>query len=701
MAKVNTPPTYPKAQAKRAARMEEFLAAYGREDVPTLKEAQGRVRLASGTLRMWRQESAAFENRLQAIKLEKSALRAAKRNKEAADLVVPVERDYPKPPDFRTFRREYLGRPVAKHQEHLVDAWEDETNRFVIMLGPPGMGKDTTAGDFVLYDVALSRWRRDDKRVAWMMESEDFSKRRIKNRLSPYLYSPSVYRNAPDGPDVSVPTKSMIDDYGPFRWKKGMRWDDGTEVERTTWNSSEIYFIQPDSAPEADPNLWATGVDGAVYGSRIDRLYLSDPFTAENQTGTQPPKQMNFVKGTLRTRLDEKGRGMFLGTRVRDGDNWAKTLEYFIGNARVVYESADGQYTKYSNGVATIIIPAIQYDEKGNEVSYWPERFPLDNHLRMPDGEMISAASVTEEEWDKLMMTSVGAEFIGGLRETREADPVAFATMYQQSPPTNVGGEFTDLVLDHCDDPSRTLGRHKPGELLVLSVDPARSAGAAYTVWGYDPDEDVATVVDFFYGEKLGVAGIKNELILAPARQYMPRAMVYEINQQSAVLEIEEIQRELKQMSVQIVRHKTHQYNRNQGEVSVASMVFDMRDGRIRFPAATKADRERMQLFKQHFKTWDARELAKAQGNQSTRHLGPDDICMSAWAGWVYIKDELRRKSRRPRVSVKSIPEGLRRRWKARTPNTLTRKELAASGTPPTSDLHSLYYGEDITDEGY
>ncbi len=686
MAKHNTPKTYEKAQITRARRKKEFIAAYEREDVASIKDAIQRVRLAEQTLRMWRRESKTFDNQVLTIKMEKQAVRAARRNREEANLVVSIERDYPDPMPFTEFRREYLGRPVAVHQEHLVTAWEDRTNRVVIMLGPPGMGKDTTAGDFVLHDLTLDR----DWRVAWMMESEDFSKRRIKNRLTPYLYNKAVYRTAPDGPDTSVPTRTLIDDYGPFRWEKGMRWDDGTLVARTTWNSNEMYFIEH-GAPETDPNLWATVVDGAVYGARIQRLYLSDPFTGENQDGGKPPKQRTFIKGTLRTRLDARGRLMALGTRVRAGDNWEWMLDYFIGKSRIVSQSEDGMYTKYANGTATIIVPAIQHDEHGGEVSYWPDVFPLRDFLELRDGSIVVQGTVSDAEWDRSAATP-GAELVGGLLTMREADPDTFETIFQQNPPSNEGGEFTDLILDHCDNPERTLGVYKPGEILVLGVDPARAGGAAYTVWGVNPESGVATVVDFFYGEKLGVEGITNRLILEPARIYMPRAMVYEINQQSAVLELPAIKDELRAMSVDIVRHTTHQYNRNQGEVSVASMVFDMRNGMIRFPAATKEDRERMKLFKQHFKNWDIVTQARAAGGSRVNKMAPFDVCMSSWIGWVYLKGLIGKRRRESRAKVRSIPEWIRRRGSRTQATRNTTKAVQTGG--PSTDLLAEYYGE-------
>ena len=324
-------------------------------------------------------------------------------------------------------------------------------------------------------------------------------------------------------------------------------------------------------------------------------------------------------------------------------------------------------------------------------MSYWPERFPLDGLLVEPDGTRHVSKELTDDDFERLA-TIEGVKRIQGLREVRDSDETFFETIYQQSPPASEGGEFTDLILDHCDDPTRTFGVKKPGETLYLGVDPARTGGAAYWLWAVDRETGVMTLVDEFFGSKLGIAGVKNKLILEPVRQYLPRAMVYEINRESAVLEIEEVTSELAAAGVEIVRHATHEHNRNRGEVSVASMVFDMRDGLIRFPAATAADRERLIRVKQHFKNWDAREMSKAMGHRNNRHIGPDDLTMAGWVAWVYVKSTVLKKTQKGRVRVAGISENFRRRWSGRSAPHSERN--TGPTRPPPTDLIALYYGD-------
>ena len=179
-------------------------------------------------------------------------------------------------------------------------------------------------------------------------------------RLDPYLTDPRTYHGAPPGPTSVEPEASLIVDYGPFKYKKGMIDGNGDKLEPSTWTKNEIYFLKP-GAPEADPNLWATGMEGQLYGSRIDLLVVSDVFDRENQlTLTARESQYSWLMGTAMSRLDESGRLIVLGTRCLPGDNYERMIDELVGDAPVVYQGK--HYTKYANGVAVVIMPAISVE---------------------------------------------------------------------------------------------------------------------------------------------------------------------------------------------------------------------------------------------------------------------------------------------------------------------------------------------------
>jgi hypothetical protein len=434
-------------------------------------------------------------------------MKAAKREARAQADGTIFDPDRPTPPrlPFAEWRPHYLGRHVEPHQAEIDEAFEDATNTEIFIFGPPGMGKDTTAGDLLLYEIPYDR----SKRSAWIMKGEQFSKRRVAERLDPYLTDPKVYNYKPAGASSVTPEGSLIADLGPFQWSKGMTYPDGTPIDQTTWTKSEIYLLG-DSAPEADPNFWATGIEGQMYGSRVDLMVFSDVFDRENQRSPMTREnQFEWVMGTALSRLDEAGRLVVLGTLVSPEDNYLRIMSAMIGDAPVVHQGK--HYTKYANGVATVIIPAIGTDDEGREVSYWPERFPLESHLETPDGTRYLVDALTTEDYESLR--GQGAKRIRGLYEIRDRDPVLFQTMYQQDPPADVSGDFTAAILDHPDDETRTFGVYKASERVVVGVDPARRGGAAWVAWAVDKTEGTVALVDYGYYENLGVVGIKQKLV--------------------------------------------------------------------------------------------------------------------------------------------------------------------------------------------
>ena len=663
------------------------IAFYRRSNVNTAQEACRLADVPYDTYEGWvaNKTDHAWQNAWAGAKAFKSRQRAETAEAAKTGLVIDPERVKPEMPDFTTFRRDYIGRPVTHHQRHVVEAYEDLTNRFIMVLGPTGSGKDTTAGDFVLHAATPNF----SKRVAWLMRSETFSRRRLSERLAPYLTEPKTYKTSPEGPDTTVPTRSLIEDFGPFAWQKGMKWTDGTPVDRSTWTKNEMYFVGTVGATEADPNLWATGIDGRLYGSRVDLMVVSDPFDRENQLSSEKAGQVEWFKGTMRSRLDTKGRLIILGTRVLPGDNYEVLLEYFAANARVIYRSDDGYYTKYANGFATVIHPAIDMDDQGREVSYWPDVFPMQSYLILPDGAKYDLDTLDDETHMELARN--GAEIVEGLTDRREADWDMFETTMQQKPPTKTGGEFTDLLLDHCDDPTRTFGQVMPGEQLVQGVDPARTGGAAWVMLGVNRDNGTIICVDYFFGKKLGVEGIRNQLVIDPITMYRPRYLEYEDNREASTLVHPEVIQTARQFSVNLRGRNTNESNRNKGEEAVAMMAFDMRDGIIRFPAGRPEDRERLFLLKEHFHNWDRKmELREARSKAFT--AVEDDIVMAFWMAWRRAT-QLLGKSRNPYNpgQVASMPEVMRKRW---APYMQHQGSPDHKSAPPATDLVAVYYSD-------
>jgi hypothetical protein len=631
----------------------------------TVKEALATVGVHHSTYAQWRRRFPAFsaevDRLLEANQAARSAASAARRQTKeslhaAQGLAVDLSRPVPPRPSLVDFRRDVLGRPTPLHQQLVAEALDDPTNLYTFIFGPTGMGKDTIAGDFVLQQVMPDR---EGLRVAWFMESEDFSRRRMM-RLARYLTDEQVYRVRPaKTPGGQVPTVNGIETWGPFKWEKGMVGPDGKAVERPQWTKNAMYFLSS-QAPEADPNLWATGVGGATFGARIDLAVLSDVFTVENQRSpTERQSQYGWIEGTLDTRLDENGRMVVIGTMLPDANNYERFLTEYTADALVLSERTVGPatYTKYSNGVAVVMVRAIYPDpESGEPRSYWPERFPLEDTI-IVDGREFVVAGLDADELNELLGRP-HAKRVRGLYSRQKRSPRMFLAMFQQERELEIGGDFTDAVLDLADDPHRTYGQAFPHELLVVGVDPARTGGAAWVLWAIDQTGETATVVDWFYGEKLGVTGIKQRLIIEPLTKYMPAWLAYETNMEASVLDDFLIQQALQATGTAVHKHRT-----GDNRFTVGSMAAYMRSAQIRFPAKTAEDRERTSTLKAHFKAWESKSLADGRSRVGKHGREPDDLCMAAWIGWTKGWTLVGQRRRHQVLASMPVPQSVKDRW--------------------------------------
>ncbi len=575
------------------------------------------------------------------------------------------------------FRMAYFGRPTPIHQQAWVKALEDPTNLYVFIFAPPGSGKDTLAGDYVGWEVGPDT---TGQRVAWFMESQDFSRRRL-GRLAKYLTDPKVYDHKPaKTPDGAKPTRSLIDDFGPFKWEQGMVHPDGTKVERPTWTRDTMYFVRV-QAPEQDPNLWATGIGGATYGSRIDVCVCSDIFTVENQASpTERSKQLEWVKGTLDTRLDESGRLIIIGTMLPTENNYEKLLEAYTHAARAVHTETVGPsvYTKYSNGVAVVVTKAITTDPNtGEEASYWPERFPLDSEYHYK-GKRFRVADLTDARI--LELADKGATRLRGLKDRQAIDGRMFKAMYQQERDFEVGGDFTEETLISARQPARTFGVAYPRERIIVGVDPARTYGAAWVALAVDQKEKTVTLVDYFFGDQLGTTGIKDRLIIEPLNKWNPKWLCYEINRESAILDDTLISEAIRASGVSVYKHYTGR-NRSSAVSGVGTIAHFMRSGQFQIPYQTAADRVRFEVLADHVKAWDA-DVTRSKPGRSGHT--PDDLAMAAWFAWLKARPMIESDQPQAHGMRTYVPPGVlakeeRRRQQRQGPDRVTRRRRVSA----------------------
>jgi hypothetical protein len=609
-------------------------------------------------------------------------------------LTFDPNRQLPPKWDFAKWRMTYLGRPTTVLGQAIADAMLDTTSRITFVHAPPGGGKDTTVCDTILY---IKCDDREYTRVAYINETEEFAKRRVAFRIAPYLTDPAVYA-APPHKTIGgeKPSRSLIEDFGPFKWEKGMRYPDGSEVAKTTWTQLTMRFLQSAVAPEAEPDLWATGMDGAIYGSRVQLMVFSDLFTVENQrTPNTRDAQYTWVTGTADSRLDGSGRLVLIHTRSGANDNQGRLMEHYIGDSAVHDSKTEGPITvtRYVNGVTTVTCVAIWTDENGEEQSFDPERFPLDDHWELPDGTLIPLDDMTRGEAQKK-----GAGTKSGLRTIRARPDSNFETIFQQNPQASSElVDFTDAVLDRAQAPDRSYGQIHPREIRVLSVDPARTGGAAWSLLGVDIAADRITLCDFRFHTKLGIEGIKRRLLADPIMLYSPQYLCYETNHEGGVLYDPDIIALIRDMGVTVVDHYTNK-NRMDPEIGVARMAGSMVAGRGPWlPTATPFDKAKTLTVRQQFKNWDADpQSRRKQHRQKETH--PDDIAMSIWPGWIHGVSLIDRAARRntnaePR---RPVPASVTTRWRgrARRDAKATIRERARASDMSVVDFVKMYLGE-------
>lgn len=610
-------------------------------EVDTLEEAYDEIGVTRQAVLKWRQGDPEFARAWKHATNRHHFVKNMRRAKDDTE-VVDLFRERPKPPGLEQFRREVFGFPSTPTQRAFCRAYDDETNLVIFWIAPAGAGKDVTAMQSVAHSAA-----KGILRMGCLMENERQAKKRIDSYLDPYFTDRTLYERAPDVPGASEPETNFIDTWGPWRWNARMRTPDGEKVPQLKWEAHNKWFVGR-VTPMADPSLWAVGLGSAIAGSRVQYLICSDLFTVENQRQTADWKrdQLDLLNGTVDSRLDEAGRIVFLNHHVApDGSsNLIELMNQYIGQARVI--EVDGDYTQYSNGVATIITPALTQADDGSLESYWPERFPVRDTIILPSGERLIAKDLDPEDLKRHAQS--GARRIRGLVERRDRLGELFDLLYQQNPQVSAFGDFTWEILDGCDDYERSLGQPRPGETLILGVDPARSGGAGWVLWALDEKTGIFTLVDFWWGTGLGFTGMRDMLIRKPIENWRPRYLVWEINFEGETPEHPDAKEVMRRFHVNFVPHRTH-HNRTEGRFSVISMLDDMRGGQIAFPAQSDEDQMKTRTVKEHFVNFESAGYTERKNVKARRIQHEDDLCMAAWVGWRYGHQLLRTRSRKGR----------------------------------------------------
>jgi hypothetical protein len=253
-------------------------------------EAMQLVDRTAETYKDWRANDPEFRTSVDAVR---EIARAARSRAKGERVDVP---------DFETFCAEYLNLPLPEHHLRVLDVLQGKEPRSMhpairyqvgrpnrlILNFPPYFAKTTA------WSVGYVVWRmmRDPNvRIALVSQTQQFAKKiihQVKQILTMPQYAKLQAAWMPEG---------------------GWRGD--------SWTSTHIYLSGVDVA-QKDPTLQALGINGQIYGSRLDLILLDDLVTGKNVHTYD--ELADFVSTEVASRVDENGELIVLGTRMGAND---------------------------------------------------------------------------------------------------------------------------------------------------------------------------------------------------------------------------------------------------------------------------------------------------------------------------------------------------------------------------------------------
>lgn len=444
---VNRARSSPKRALTAAEAKARLLAAV--RDGLTVVEACALVDRTPETYRDWRRKDPTFAADVDAVRQTARAARA----RSAAGGVVVV-------PDFPEFCEEYLGQPLPLHHQRIWDVLngrdpremhpairyqEGRTGRLLVTL-PPYHAKTQ------VWSVNYAVWRMvkdPNVRIAVISQTQDFA-RKIVHQVKQILTMPQYAQLQ----------RAFMPEGG---WK-----GEG-------WTKTHIYLSGVDTA-QNDPTLQALGVNGQVYGSRLDVILCDDLVTGKN---VHTYKQMaDWIGSEVSNRMDDDGVLHVLGTRMGPNDLYSELRDL------AEWDDDRPVWTHFAQ-------PAVLEEPSRDPrtwVTLWPEKWPGEPLARL-------RAEATETRW---LLT------------------------YQQLD-ASIDQVFPTGAVNAAVDAGRAAGP-QDGLHVVLGVDPASAGFTAMVVLGYDRVTGRRLVLDGFNQAKC-----PPELLMSKIRDFVARYQVREV----------------------------------------------------------------------------------------------------------------------------------------------------------------------------
>ena len=396
-------------------------------------EAMQLVERTAETYKDWRKNDSVFREQVDAVREVARAARSRHRG------------DRTEVPDFETFCRDYLDQPMALHHQRVWDVvngrepremhpairYQKGRKQRLLLNFPPYHGKTSQ------WSVAYVVWRMmcdPNVRIAIVSQTQQFAKKivhQVKQILTLPAYAKLHAAFMPEG-----------------GWKG------------ESWTTFHIYLAGVDRA-QNDPTLQALGLNGQIYGSRLDVILLDDLVTGKN---VHTYKELaDFVGTEVASRMNDDGVLICLGTRMGAHDLYSELRDQL---------EWDGETPVWTYFAQPAVLEQPERDPS-TWVTLWPE---LEDGTPMWPGESLAklrAEANSEARWQLTYM---------------QQD----ASIDQVFP--------TGAVMASIDN--RRAAGPIEGLYCVLGVDPAANGYTAMIVMGLDRASGRRFVLDGFVQAK-------------------------------------------------------------------------------------------------------------------------------------------------------------------------------------------------------
>lgn len=290
------------------------------------------------------------------------------------------------------------------------------------ILAPRGSGKSTWYGMFVAWVLG----HNPDCQIIYCSYSESVALSR--SRLIQRIISSDRYRQT--FPEI-LPGK---------RWSAS-DW----EIDKRFTGITDL---------ESDYSLLAVGAGGSITSKRSKLIIIDDPVRS-SESIENPDIREKLVTNweeVLRPTLIPGGRVIVVGTRFRADDLFATTFT----------RSKDWELIEQS---AIIENPLTELEE-----SYWPERYPLEDLIKMRDDSPISFSFQFQNVIVRTKETSIDPKWI--IRGEVETDVTKFDSLV-------IGADLSSGLRETNDWTVFTLGGRIGQKFYILDVVRGRWSGNA------------------------------------------------------------------------------------------------------------------------------------------------------------------------------------------------------------------------------